>query len=100
MCTLVVARSILECAHFIILLRSTCAHYTMEGAYKNDIRQLTSLHTFVFTFTIRFNLGVLQSPPLIYALSSVHYVHIYNKIFKNPQKYAGILRALHPHAPK
>jgi hypothetical protein len=43
---------ILECAHFIILVRSTCAHYTMEGAYKNDIKQLTILsNIFTFTFT-------------------------------------------------
>jgi hypothetical protein len=53
-----------------------------------------------FTFTIGFGLGILQSPPLIYALSSLHYVHIYNKNFKNPQKDVGILPALHPHAPK
>jgi hypothetical protein len=50
----------------------------MKGAYKNDIKQLTSLST----FTIGFGLGILQSPPLIYALLSVHYVHIYNKISK------------------
>jgi hypothetical protein len=43
---------ILECAHFIILVCSTCAHYTMEGACKNDRKQLTKLGTFVFTFTI------------------------------------------------
>jgi hypothetical protein len=72
----------------------------MEGAYKNDVKQLTILHTFLFTFTIRFGLGVLLSPLIIYAWSSVHYVHIYNKNFKNPQKDAGILPALHPHAPK
>jgi hypothetical protein len=45
------ARGILECAHFIILVRSTCVHYTMEGAYTNDIKQLTSLSTFAFIFT-------------------------------------------------
>jgi hypothetical protein len=71
-----------------------------EGAYKNYVKQLTSLSTFSFTFTIGFGLGILQSPPLIYALSLEHYVHIYNKNFKNPQKYAGILPALHPHDPK
>jgi hypothetical protein len=38
----------LECAHFIILLCSTCAHYTMEGANKNDIKQLTILSEFSF----------------------------------------------------
>jgi hypothetical protein len=54
----------------------------MKGAYKNDIKQLTNLSTFSFTFTIGFDLGILQSPPLIYALSSVHYVLIYNKISK------------------
>jgi hypothetical protein len=67
---------------------------------QNDIKQLTILSTFSFTFTIGFGLGILQSPPLIYALSSVHHVHIYNLFFKNPEKYAGILPALHPHAPK
>jgi hypothetical protein len=33
----------------------------MEGAYKNYVKQLTSLSTFVFTFTIGFSLGILQS---------------------------------------
>jgi hypothetical protein len=47
-----VAHDILECAHFIILVRSTCAHYAIEGAYKNDIKQLTNLSTFAFTFTV------------------------------------------------
>jgi hypothetical protein len=72
----------------------------MECAYKNDIKQLTILRTFVFTFTTAFGLGILQSPPLIYALSSVHYVHIYKTNFKNSQKYVGIFPTLHPHAPK
>jgi hypothetical protein len=72
----------------------------MEGAYKNGIKQLTILHTFVFTFKIGFDVAKLQSPPLIYALSLVHYLHIYNKKFKNPQKYEGIFPTLHPHAPK
>jgi hypothetical protein len=35
-------------------------HYAMKGAYKNDIKQLTSLSTFSFTFTIGFGLGVLH----------------------------------------
>jgi hypothetical protein len=47
-----VACGILECAHFIILVCSTCAHYAIVGAYKNDIKQLTILSTFAFTFTI------------------------------------------------
>jgi hypothetical protein len=51
---------ILECAHLIILLHSTCAHYTMEGASKNYIKHLTNLSTFAFTFTIGFDQGVLQ----------------------------------------
>jgi hypothetical protein len=71
-----------------------------ERCIQNDIKQLTNLSTFAFTFTIGFGLGILQSPPLIYALSSVRYVHIYNKNLKNPQKDAGILSALHPHDPK
>jgi hypothetical protein len=53
-----------------------------ERCIQNDIKQLTGLSTFPFTFTIGFSLGILQSPPLINALSSVHYVHIYNKILK------------------
>jgi hypothetical protein len=56
---------------------------------KNDIKQLTILSTFSFTFTIGFGLGVLQSPPLIYALSSLHYVHIYNQNFKKSSKICG-----------
>jgi hypothetical protein len=32
----------------------------MKGAYKNDIKQLTSLSTFSFTFTIGFGLGILH----------------------------------------
>ena len=35
-------------------------HYAMKGAYKIDLKQLTSLGTFVFTFTIGFGLGILQ----------------------------------------
>jgi hypothetical protein len=79
----------LECANFLILLRSTCAHYAMEGSCTHDVKQLTSLSTFVFKFTIGFSLGILQSPPLIYALPSVHYVHIYNKIFQKSSKRCG-----------
>jgi hypothetical protein len=48
----------------------------MEGAYKNDIKLLTNLSTFAFAFTVGFGLGVLQLPPIIYALFAVHYVHI------------------------
>jgi hypothetical protein len=61
-------------------------HYTMEGAYKNDVKQLTILRTFLFIFTIRFRLGVLQSPPLIYALSlciMYTYTTKFSKILKN-----------------
>jgi hypothetical protein len=54
------ACGILECVHFNILVRSTCVHYAMEVAYKNDIKQLTNLSTFSFTFTIGFGLGVLH----------------------------------------
>jgi hypothetical protein len=34
----------------------------MKGAYKNDIKQLTSLSTFAFSFTIGFILGILHQP--------------------------------------
>jgi hypothetical protein len=60
---------------------------------KKMSKQLTRLCAFVFTFTFRFNLGILQSPPLIYALSSVHYIHIYNKISKILKK----MRVFYPH---
>ena len=59
--------------------------------YQMGSKQLTSLSVFILH---------LQSPPLIYALSLVHHVPIYNKILKFLQKYVGILPALHPHAPK
>jgi hypothetical protein len=85
-CTQVVVRGIHECVHFIILLRNTSAHYAMKCAYKNDIKT-THLPKYIFIYiTIRFGLGTLQSPPLIYALSSVHHVPIYNKISKIPKK--------------
>jgi hypothetical protein len=45
-------------------------------------KQLTSLRAFVFTFTIGFGLGILQSLPLIYALSSMHHLLIHNNISK------------------
>jgi hypothetical protein len=32
----------------------------MKGAYKNDIKQLTNLITFAFTFTTGFGLGILH----------------------------------------
>jgi hypothetical protein len=32
----------------------------MKGAYKNDIKQLTNLSTFVLTFMIGLDLGILQ----------------------------------------
>jgi hypothetical protein len=68
-----VACSILECAHFIILVCNTCVHYTMEDACQNYINQLTSLSTFSH-LQLGFSLRILQSPPLIYALSLVHYI--------------------------
>jgi hypothetical protein len=74
--------SILECAHFIISLRSTCAHYAMKGAYKNDIKTTLQLKYNFIYITIGFGLGILQSPPLIYALSLVHHVPMYKKISK------------------
>jgi hypothetical protein len=72
----------------------------MKGALQNDVKTTHQLKYTYITFTIGFGQGILQSPPLIYALSSVHHVPIYNKIFKNPRKDVGIMPALHPHAPK
>ena len=65
-------------------------HFTMQYMHvlhhgrcmSKYIKQLTNLSTFSFTFTIGFSLGILQSPPLIYALSSVHNIPIYNKTLK------------------
>jgi hypothetical protein len=45
-------------------------------------KQLTSLSTFAFKFTIGFGLRDITIPSPIYALSSVHHVPIYNKISK------------------
>jgi hypothetical protein len=73
---------ILECANFIISLRSTCTYYVMKCGYKNDIKQLTILSKFSFKLHLGSALRILQSPPLIYALSSVHHVPIYKKTSK------------------
>jgi hypothetical protein len=84
--TLVTARGIRECAHYIILLRSTCVHYAMKGALQNDVKTAHQLKYTYITFTIGFDRGILQSPALIYALSLVHHVPIYNKNFQNSSK--------------
>jgi hypothetical protein len=98
--TLVTACGIRECVHFIFLLRSACAHYAMKGVLQNDVKTIHHLKYTYFTFTIGLGRGILQSLPLIYALSSVHHTPIHNKVFKNLQKDVGILSAFHPHAPK
>ena len=77
-----------------------CAHYAMKGALQNDVKTTHHLKYTYITFKIGFDRGILQSPPLIYALSSVRHIPIYNKIFKITQKDVSILSALHPHAPK
>jgi hypothetical protein len=77
---------ILDCAHFLILLCSTCVHYAMKCAYKMISNNSPVLSTFSFTFTIGFGRGILQTPPLIYALSSMHHVHIYKKSQKSSKR--------------
>jgi hypothetical protein len=64
-----------------------------EMCIQNDTKQLTSLSTFAFIFTIGFGLVILQSHLLIYALSLVHHVPIYNKISKVLKK----MRVFCPH---
>ena len=54
----------------------------MKGAYKNDIKTTLQLKYNFIYITIGFGLGILQSPPLIYALSLMHHVPMYNKISK------------------
>jgi hypothetical protein len=49
---------------------------------QNDIKTYHHLKYIFIYITIGFGLGILQSPPLIYALSSVHHVPIYNKVSK------------------
>jgi hypothetical protein len=53
-----------------------------EMCIQNDIKTTHQLKYIFIYITIGFGLGILQSPPLIYALSSVHHVPIYNKISK------------------
>ena len=72
----------------------------MESAVQNDVKTSHEPKYTYITFTIGFGRWILQSPPLIYALSSVHHTPIYNRVFKNLQKDVGILSALHHHAPK
>jgi hypothetical protein len=94
------ARGILEYAHFIILVHSTCVHYIMEGAYKNDIKNITRLSTFAFKFTIGVRpRGITMPSPYLCTVLSALCTHIQPK-FQNPLNYSSILPALHPHAPK
>jgi hypothetical protein len=85
MCTQVVAHGIQECAHFIILLCSTSAHYAMKCAYKMISKTHQLKYIFIY-ITIGFGLGILQSPPLIYALSSVHHVPYTTKFQKSSKR--------------
>ena len=71
----------------------------MGSALQNDVKIAHRLMYTYITFTIRFGRWILQSPPLIYALFSVHHVPIYNKSFKFFQNDVGIQPTLHPHAP-
>jgi hypothetical protein len=84
--TLVTMRGIQECVHYIILLWSACAHYAMKGALQNDVKTTHHLKYTYITFTIGFGRGILQSPTLIYALSLVHHILIYNKISKSSKR--------------
>jgi hypothetical protein len=65
--------------HFTVQYMCALCH---EMCIQNDVKQLTSLSTFSFTLQLGSDLGILQFPPLIYALSSVHHVPIDNKISK------------------
>jgi hypothetical protein len=77
------------CAHFIILVHSTCAHYTMEGAYKIDIKQLTNLSTFAFTFTIGVQpRGITIPSPYLCTYHSALCTHIQPK-FQKSSKICG-----------
>ena len=75
--------------------------YSMKGAYKNDIKQLTILSTFSFYIYnwVQPRDITIPSPYLCIVLNS-SYTHIQQNISKITQKDAGIPSALHPHAPK
>jgi hypothetical protein len=67
----------------------TLHHFTVQyicalchECASNDIKASHQLKYIFIYITIGFDLGILQSPPLIYALSLVHHVPIYNKISK------------------
>jgi hypothetical protein len=71
-----------------------------ERCIQNDVRQLTILSRFAFKFTIGFNLRDITIPsPYLCIVLSASCTHTQQN-FKIPQKYVGILPALHPHAPK
>ena len=74
----------------------------MEGAYKNDIKQLTNLSTFSFTFTVGVRpRGITIPSPYLCNVLSESCTHIQQNFqFFIFQKDAGILPAFHPHAPK
>ena len=65
--------------HFTVQYKCALCH---EMCIQNDIKKTHQLKYIFIYITIGFVLGILQSPPLIYALSSVHHVPIYNKISK------------------
>jgi hypothetical protein len=80
--TLVIAPSIWVCAYYIILWHSSCMHYAMKYALQNDVKTTHQPKYSYIIFTIGFSRVILQSPPLIFALSSVHHTPIYNIFFK------------------
>ena len=92
--------SILECAHFIILARDTCPHYTIEGACK-IYQQITSLYAFLHLH-LQFGVqprGITIPSPYVFIVLSASCTHVQQNL-KNPQNDVGILPTLHPHAPK
>jgi hypothetical protein len=64
-----------------------------EMCIQNDIKTAHQIKYIFIYITFCRGLGILQSPPLIYALSSVHHVPIYNKISKILKK----IRVFFPH---
>jgi hypothetical protein len=72
----------------------------MEGANKNDIKQITNLSTFSFyIYNWVCPRGITIPSPYLCTVLSALCIDIPQN-FKNPQKDAGILPTMHPHAPK
>jgi hypothetical protein len=71
-----------------------------ESCIQNDVRQLTSLSTFTFTFTIWFGIRDTRiDSPYLCTVLSASCTHVQQN-FKNSQNNVSILPTLHPHPPK